>query len=105
MERITINKLNEKLNSDNKVLLVAVADWCGHSRMLKQIIEKHKLNYPEIVIFEIDVEDNKLWDHQVYEVKKVPSMFFFKEENMIKKIEDYQYENDLLKLLDQFKSI
>lgn len=104
MERITIEHLEGKLNSTKKVLLIAVADWCGQSRMLKQIVEKHMNDYPEVVIYEIDVEANKMWNHQVYQINKVPSLLFFNEGALVNKIEEYQYEIDFLKLLNQFKN-
>ncbi len=104
MERIQLSNLQTTLNNSSKVVVMVVADWCGQCKMLKMLMNKIINNYSEITFVEIDADLDKLWNSKEYEVNSVPTFLFFKDEQLVNTIEGYQYENNLVKILDQFKS-
>jgi len=61
LEKIKIDNLNKKIENDEKLLLLIVAEWCGQCKMSKELLEKIIVNYSDIVFVEIDVDDNNLW--------------------------------------------
>lgn len=104
MERISIDKLEGKIHTSDKVVAIATADWCGQCRMSKLQIEKFKETYPEILFIELDVEGDNLWEHSEYKITEVPTFLFYKDKELIETVIGYQYEDKLNNLLNQFKN-
>ncbi len=102
MERIAVSKLEQIFTTNNKVVVMVVADWCGQCKMLKLIIEKHLSNFPNLHFIEIDGESENLWEHNKYKISQVPTLFFVENEEIINTIEGYQYEGEMLELLNSF---
>lgn len=104
MEKILLEQLSQKITTDERLLVIVSAEWCGECRMLKLLIDKVKEDYPEIVFAEIDADQDDLWENKDFEVKEVPTFLLFKNGEMIKTVSGYQYEEKLRELLDELKN-
>lgn len=105
MERITLKELKHKIESEEKVFVLVLADWCGQCKMQKTIISKYIEQFKCITFTELDTETEKAWDHTEYQIKSVPTFLLFKNGELTQTIKGYQYEKDFLKLLNQFKNL
>lgn len=105
MERVTLKELEQQLLINDKIFVLLVADWCGQCKMLKTSLNKHMSKFINIHFVEIDVESENLWEHKEFNITSVPSILLFKKEELINKIVDYQYEVDLLKILNEFNNL
>ncbi len=101
--RIDVNELNSLVASGKKVFVKFSAEWCGECKMTEILINKVKVDYPEIEFVEVDVDDNDMWDNDSLNIKVVPTFVGFDNKQTIFNQPEYQVEANLRKLLDQLK--
>lgn len=85
----SIVELKNSIENSEKNLVFAYfsAKWCGECKMSNLVFEKLKLNYGDkFSFFQIDVDEEKLWEHQenkFFKIKKVPTFLIYKNQNEI----------------------
>ncbi len=103
MERINIDTLNSMVAKGEKLLVVFSAEWCGQCKMTKMLIEQVRVDYPEIKIVEIDVDDHELWDDSSLNITSVPTFVGFNNKQTQFNQPGYQGEESLRSLFEQLK--
>ncbi len=101
--RVNVDELNTLVASGKKLLVKFSAEWCGQCKMARQLIEKVKVNYPEIEFVEVDVDDNDMWGNETLDIKVVPTFVGYDTRQTIFNQREYQVEEDFIKLLEQIK--
>jgi thiol-disulfide isomerase/thioredoxin len=81
---MTIIVKNDILNDVFPCVLYFTASWCGPCKKVSPDYEKLSNLYKNIFFFKIDVdENNKL--STIYDIKSMPTFFFFKSKDDFKK--------------------
>ncbi len=104
MEKIKIDVLNKKIETDENLVIIFTTEWCGQCKMSKELMEKIIENYSNVVFLEIDVDDNNLWDNESLGIKKVPITIGYKNKKIIFNEHGFQNEEKLNDLLKQLKT-
>lgn len=61
------------------------ATWCGPCKMIAPLLQKFSEQYPEAKFLKVDVDENRAIS-QEYEVTSMPTILFFKDGQVVKKI-------------------
>jgi len=90
------------LNSDKKdSILKFTAKWCGPCKMLAPILNKLSEKYPDIPIYEIDV-DEEYELSEMFNIRSIPTMYFVsksgKYTQQVGALTEGQLEKSILKL-------
>lgn len=100
----------EKINKDgffaaakaNRILVVDVyADWCGPCKMMAPVLEEIAAELEGKVAFvkmDADVEKDFI---QNYNIMSIPTLLFFKDEELVGKLTGFVPKNKVLQLLAQ----
>ena len=89
----------EVLNCKGKVLVDFFATWCGPCQMLSQVLEKFSEEEQQVKIVKINIdEETGLAIENKVEV--VPTMMFFKDGKLIKRVEGYVDEEKLKEIIN-----
>lgn len=100
----------EKINKDgffaaakaNRILVVDVyADWCGPCKMMAPVLEEIAAELEGKVAFvkmDADVEKDFI---QSYNIMSIPTLLFFKDEELVGKLTGFVPKNKVLQLLAQ----
>lgn len=99
--RINIDNLNSLVSSGKKIFVKFSAEWCGECKMTGLLIDKVKVDYPEIEFVEIDVDDNDLWENETLNITEVPTFVGYNDKQKVFVSSGYQIEEELRILLDQ----
>ncbi len=99
MERIDIEELNNRIKNHKLVVVIFSTEWCGQCKMSKILVEKIRKKFKDVHFFEIDVDDNNLWDNENFDIKEVPTFLGFKNKERIFLESGYQTEEKLTNLL------
>ena len=74
---ITEEKLLEKIENDEKVIVDVWAEWCGPCRIMKPIFETvSEKNESDVQMYTLNVDDNR-GVSQKYNVRSIPTVLTF----------------------------
>ena len=101
MSAITINKHNfqeEILNSDKNVLIDFFADWCGPCQRVSPVIDEIARGNPDIKVGKINVDEQPELASR-FRVYTIPSLFVFKNGQVIEQAVGVQSKEHLLAMV------
>lgn len=101
MSAITINKHNfqeEILNSDKNVLIDFFADWCGPCQRVSPVIDEIARENPDIKVGKINVDEQPELASR-FRVYTIPSLFVFKNGQVIEQAVGVQSKEHLLAMV------
>ncbi len=90
---------NEVVKSEKVTLVDFFATWCGPCQMLSQVLEKMSTSRAQIDIAKVDV-DESVELAQKYEIDVVPTMIIFKDGKIMKRIEGFHTESELMDIIE-----
>ena len=90
---------NEVVKSEKVTLVDFFATWCGPCQMLAQVLEKMSTSRAQIDIAKVDV-DESVELAQKYEIDVVPTMIIFKDGKIMKRIEGFHTEAELMDIIE-----
>lgn len=95
------SNFNTIINSKTPVLIDFYADWCGPCKMLAPILKEVKDELKnDIKIIKIDVDKNQKLAAQ-YQVRGVPTMILFKNQQQLWKQSGVLQKQDLINIIKQ----
>ncbi|BDU67470.1 MAG: thioredoxin [Candidatus Tyloplasma litorale] len=103
MKKINLKELNDLISSGDKIFIKFGAEWCGQCKMSGLLIDKLEPLYTDIKFFEIDVDDNNLWDDKKLNITEVPTFLGFDNKKLKFNSPGYKIEDELVKLINQLK--
>ncbi|MDD4992182.1 MAG: thioredoxin [Paludibacter sp.] len=81
----TDENINEIINSGKPVVIDFWAEWCGPCRMVGPVVEELAKEYDgKVVIGKMDV-DNNVDTPNVYGIRNIPTILFFKDGQLVDK--------------------
>ena len=89
---------NEVLKSEIPVLVDFFATWCGPCRMIAPTIEKIAVEHPEYKICKVDVDEQGALAER-FEVMSIPTLFVFKNGEIVNHALGAMTEAQILALL------
>ena len=97
-----INETNEFDNTVKQglVLVDFFATWCGPCRMLAPLLEELAEEKRDLTIVKVDVDEAGALAAR-YGIRSIPTLFLFKDGQIIEKREGYQNKNQLLGLINR----
>lgn len=101
LENVGDATFNEKVLANTKPVLVDVyADWCQPCKMLTPVLERLSANYAESVsIVKLNGEsESKIVTE--YKVTALPTLLFFKDGQIFKRLTGLQQEKTIKETLD-----
>jgi thioredoxin 1 len=91
------------IESDALVLIDFYADWCGPCKTLAPILKEVKAELQDdIKIIKIDVDKNQQLASQ-YQVRGVPTMILFKNQNQLWRQSGVLQRNELVNIIKQHR--
>ncbi|NLA96436.1 MAG: thioredoxin [Clostridiaceae bacterium] len=102
MEILKQDNFEEKvLKSDLPVLIDFWAEWCGPCRMVAPVIEELAKNYAgKAVIGKVNVDEERSLA-QKYRVFSIPTLFVFKDGEVVDQLVGARPYDDIAKVLDK----
>ncbi len=92
----------EVLKSEKPVIVDFWADWCGPCKILGPIINKLAKEYEDkLEVAKLDVDQNKKTAAK-YGIQGIPTLLFFKNEKLKKKVTGARPYSQLKKEIDKF---
>ncbi len=83
--QLTDGNINEIINSGKPVVIDFWAEWCGPCRMVGPIIEELSKEYEgKVIVGKMDVDEN-IETPQVYGIRNIPTILFFKDGKVVDK--------------------
>lgn len=80
---ITEEKLLEKIENDEKVIVDVWAEWCGPCRIMKPIFETvSEKNESDVQMYTLNVDDNRSIS-QKYNVRSIPTVLTFNKGKLV----------------------
>lgn len=93
---------NEVLNEEKLTVVDFFAVWCGPCQMLTPVLEKISNENDEFKIVKVDIDESVALAMK-YGVEVVPTLIIFKGGNMVKTLEGFRSEKELLEELNKLK--
>ena len=78
LENLTAENFNEKLASNEIVIIDFWAPWCGPCRSFAPIYEKTAEAYPDILFGKVNTEEEQALAGQ-FQIRSIPTIFILKE--------------------------
>ena len=105
MEIVKQDNFDEKvLKSDLPVLIDFWAEWCGPCRMVAPVVEQLAKNYEgKAVIGKVNVDEERALA-QKYRVFSIPTLFIFKDGQVVDQLVGARPYDDIAKVLDKHLS-
>jgi thioredoxin 1 len=102
MEILKQDNFEEKvLKSDLPVLIDFWAEWCGPCRMVAPVVEELAKNYAgKAVIGKVNVDEERGLA-QKYRVFSIPTLFIFKDGEVVDQLVGARPYDDIAKVLDK----
>lgn len=83
--QITDENIKELINSGKPVVIDFWAEWCGPCRLVGPFIEELAKEYEgKVIVGKMDVDDN-VETPQVYGIRNIPTILFFKDGQIVDK--------------------
>lgn len=93
---------NEVLNEEKLTVVDFFAVWCGPCQMLTPVLEKISNENDEFKIVKVNIDESVALAMK-YSVEVVPTLIIFKGGNMVKTLEGFRSEKELLEELNKLK--
>ncbi len=102
MEILKQDNFEEKvIKSDLPVLIDFWAEWCGPCRMVAPVVEELAKNYAgKAVIGKVNVDEERSLA-QKYRVLSIPTLFIFKDGQVVDQIVGARPYDDIARVLDK----
>lgn len=102
MEILKQDNFEDKvLKSDLPVLIDFWAEWCGPCRMVAPVVEELARNYSgKAVVGKVNVDEERGLA-QKYRVLSIPTLFIFKDGEVVDQIVGARPYDDIAKVLDK----
>lgn len=83
--QLTDENIKEIINSGKPVVVDFWAEWCGPCRMVGPIVEELAKEYEgKVIVGKMDVDEN-VDTPQVYGIRNIPTILFFKDGQVVDK--------------------
>ncbi len=83
------------------IVIDAYADWCGPCRSMGPEFKAAAQDYDEVVKFcKYDVDVNSELGHR-HHIQSLPTLLFYKDGKLVKKVVGYRKADEIRKLVDQ----
>ena len=80
---ITAEKLQEKINNGEKVIVEFWAPWCGPCRMMKPMFERvASSNETDVQMYTMDIENNKEYSMSLG-IRSIPTTKMFNKNELV----------------------
>lgn len=93
---------NEVLNEEKLTVVDFFAVWCGPCQMLAPVLEKISNENDEFKIVKVDIDESVALAMK-YSVEVVPTLIIFKGGKIVKTLEGFRSEKELLEELNKLK--
>lgn len=92
------------LETNKNVVIICGTPFCGACKMLSSYVEKDfETQYPDIKFVKFDVSTDNGDISEKYDIKSVPTILMFKNNECIKKINSFVKPDELKKKLSIFE--
>lgn len=100
---IVLNEENfDAVTKEGIVLVDFWANWCGPCKMLSPTIDDIAKEYEgKVVVGKVDVDENEAIARN-YGIMAIPTLFLFKDGEIVEKISGYRLKRELEQLLDSY---
>ncbi len=100
---VVLNEENfDNVTKEGVVLVDFWATWCGPCKMLSPIIDEiAKENDGKVVVGKVDVDENEAIARK-YGIMAIPTIFVFKDGEIVEKITGYRLKRELQQMLDGY---
>ena len=88
------------IKKNKHVILKFTADWCGECKKYESFIDNITINSEIITIVEIDYDLNSDLVEE-YEISKLPTLIYYKNNNLIKTIPKFLTKSELIRELEE----
>lgn len=96
------NFANEVLENDKLTIVDFFATWCGPCQMLAPVLEKISNENSDLNIVKVDIDESVELAIK-YQVEVVPTLVIFKNGNLVKTLEGFRSEKELLEEINKLK--
>lgn len=97
---IEVTDLNfDGLIADGISLIDFKADWCGPCKAMSPILEEISIEYPNVKIGKLDVDDNSETSNK-FGIRSIPTIILYKDGEMIEKKVGILSKDDLRELIN-----
>lgn len=94
----SVEEFNE-ITANGKVLVDFYATWCGPCRMLAPVLEELSEEISDVQIIKVDVDELPELARR-FGIMSIPTIFYFKEGEVAKKVVGFQDKNSLKKMIE-----
>ncbi|KDE44562.1 thioredoxin family protein [Metamycoplasma hyosynoviae] len=95
LERITQQELKDR-HLTGKAIIAFRATWCPPCRMIGPELEKLAQRYPDINVFDFDVDKNIDFAREM-NVNRIPTLFYYKDGKLVNSTSGYMPMEELIK--------
>lgn len=98
---VKLDFLNSSMSNIDNLLVMFFATWCGECKMMQKLILKIEKEYPQIKIYGVDVDAEKVWndENKDFSIKKIPHFIFYKKSLEVNKLSGFVDERNFKKFL------
>lgn len=102
LKHINNDNFEKEVITSNKIVLVDFfATWCGPCQMLAPVLEKLATSRADFDIAKVDIDESYELAEK-YEIEVVPTMVIFKDGNIVKRIEGFHSESEIVDIMNEY---
>ena len=102
--KLKMDELDDKLATNDIMLIDFWAEWCGPCKMFGPIFEKTSEKYPDIAFAKVDTEEEQDLA-MAFGIQSIPTLAIFREKILVFKQPGMLPENVLEDLISQVKAL
>lgn len=104
IKELNENNFNEVFDNRNNVCVVDFfADWCGPCKMLSPVLEELSEEYTNVSFYKVNVDDSSSLARN-YGVMSIPTLIFFKNNEIFKTLTGLRSKNELIELIKELNN-